>query len=247
VTAAARLLKKRSIFQSFKSCIALVFHKAFPFAAIVLSTAWSPPAVAQSPVFNHLGTAEGLNENNVSSCVLDRNGILWVGTFEGLNSYDGIRVIQYSKQRNPLLASNAIDNLLVDPRNRIWIRTGANPVNMLDENRQFRLYRFSDSADKIRTTSILYTRSKGLIAFKGNKQYYLENDTAGHFVKLPFKSDPALPLNINLTANVNGDTVFFYGNNKLVLYDYHGMATVMTMALQGVDGIPALNGAELIA
>ena len=79
--------------------------------------------LAQSPAFYHLSTAEGLSDNNVNIARRDQNGILWVGTTEGLNSFDGNRITTYFKYQNPELADNTIENIVIDNNNLIWVRT----------------------------------------------------------------------------------------------------------------------------
>ena len=40
-------------------------------------------------VFDHLTTENGLSQNGVTAFVQDRQGLIWIGTQEGLNRYDG--------------------------------------------------------------------------------------------------------------------------------------------------------------
>ena len=44
---------------------------------------------AQNITFNHLTTDDGLSQFSVNSLYIDENGVLWIGTREGLNRYDG--------------------------------------------------------------------------------------------------------------------------------------------------------------
>ncbi len=202
---------------------------------------------AQQPAFYHLSTAEGLSDNNVNACARDKNGILWIGTTEGLNSFDGNTVTTYHKHRYPLLASNNIENIIVDPENKIWINSIAPNINMLDKERKLRLFTVGDSADKSRISRLFYTRSKGIIAIKGKQQFYLNSNTASSLEKLTLPGEMSIPKVLNLVNNVNGDTIFFYGNNNLVLYDYANMSVVMSLPLQKIEGVTPINKDELIA
>ncbi|MBK8496453.1 MAG: hypothetical protein IPL50_16685 [Chitinophagaceae bacterium] len=114
------------------------------------------PVFAQAPAFYHLNTADGLSENNITSCAIDKNGILWIGTTEGLNSFDGNIITVYHKYRYPLLASNSIENIIVDTENRIWIRSTSGNINMLDEKRKFRLFKVGDSAENARVNHLFF-------------------------------------------------------------------------------------------
>ena len=47
---------------------------------------------AQDISFRRLNTSHGLSDNLVNTAMRDRNGILWIATSEGLNSFDGYKV-----------------------------------------------------------------------------------------------------------------------------------------------------------
>lgn len=202
---------------------------------------------AQSPAFYHLSTAEGLSDNNVTACARDKNGILWIGTTEGLNSFDGNIITAYHKYKYPLLAGNKIENIIVDPENRIWIRSISNSINMLDEKRKFHLFTVGDNTDKTPVSSIYFLKSKGIIALKGKKHYILKNKTSSTFERLMLPEEDSLPSVYSQVSNVNADTLFYYGNKKLVLYDYANMKIVMSITIPRIMGITALNSEELIA
>ena len=96
---------------------------------------------AQQPAFYHLSTAEGLNDNNVITAARDRNGILWVGTSEGLSSFDGNRITSFYKQYNPGLFANSIQWIEIDHANQVWLRSQAPFLSMLDEKRNFHIFK----------------------------------------------------------------------------------------------------------
>ena len=80
-------------------------------------------APAQDISFFHLNTANGLSDNLVTSAIRDKTGLLWIGTAEGLNSFDGFTVKKYYKEDHPALGSNHISDLICDDENRVWIRS----------------------------------------------------------------------------------------------------------------------------
>ena len=50
--------------------------------------------------FNHLTTDDGLSQFSVNSLYIDENGLLWIGTREGLNRYNGDEIKTYKLRKN---------------------------------------------------------------------------------------------------------------------------------------------------
>ena len=50
--------------------------------------------------FNWLNTSEGLSQNTVNSILRDKNGYVWIGTNHGLNRYDGVNILTFSRAPN---------------------------------------------------------------------------------------------------------------------------------------------------
>lgn len=50
--------------------------------------------------FSHLSTDNGLSQFSVNSLYIDEKGVLWIGTREGLNRYDGTGISAYKLQKN---------------------------------------------------------------------------------------------------------------------------------------------------
>ncbi|HEX5654638.1 MAG TPA: two-component regulator propeller domain-containing protein, partial [Chitinophagaceae bacterium] len=137
--------------------------------AVLLLAAVKLPA--QSPAFYHLSTAEGLSDNFVNTVCRDKNGILWIGTSEGLNSFDGNTISTFYKNEYPELPDNNIQQLICDAQNNIWIRTVSNRVTMLDANRRFHSFTIGDTTDKTPAGILFSTKSRGPIVLKGNKHF----------------------------------------------------------------------------
>lgn len=76
------------------------------------------------PVF-YLGIEHGLSNNEVNCIYQSRNGYFWVGTFDGLNRYDGygFRVYRQRIGDPGSLVSNRIQDILEDEGERLWIAT----------------------------------------------------------------------------------------------------------------------------
>lgn len=75
--------------------------------------------------FEHLSIKDGLSNANVLALFFDSRGILWVGTNDGLNRYDGYNFITYSYSRTDTtsISSNLINDIIEDENGDLWIAT----------------------------------------------------------------------------------------------------------------------------
>ena len=73
----------------------------------------------------HLVVNDNLYSNQITSVAVDRDGIVWIGTLSGLNSYDGINVYKHVGDKNGLSGplENRINGIFVDKYNNRWFAT----------------------------------------------------------------------------------------------------------------------------
>lgn len=202
---------------------------------------------AQSPAFYHLSTAEGLSDNNVNIAVRDRNGILWIATTEGLNSFDGNRINTYHKYKYPELPDNNIERILIDDNNRIWVRTNTHYLTMLDEKRNFHRILIGDTSDKSNVSSLFRISNRGVFAMKGRQHYIQRKDNPEKFEKTDLPFDKLLTGAVGFTYYTDKDLVIYYRGNNLVVIDYANMKVLLNMPFPGLSGSHYINNDELIA
>ena len=58
-----------------------------------------PRLAAQNITFKHLSTDNGLSQISVNDIYVDENNLIWIGTREGLNCYDGNDITIYRLER----------------------------------------------------------------------------------------------------------------------------------------------------
>jgi signal transduction histidine kinase/ligand-binding sensor domain-containing protein/DNA-binding response OmpR family regulator len=99
---------------------------------ILISLMFSAVARAADPELwiKSLSIENGLSESSVQCILQDRKGLIWMGTRDGLNRYDGYDFIVYNyDESNPMtVSSNFINCLFEDSEGRIWVGTNANGV-----------------------------------------------------------------------------------------------------------------------
>lgn len=99
---------------------------------------------AATPMFRHFGVDDGLPSSIVYKLAEDRDGFVWIGTYDGLARYDGVdfRVWRTLPDDDTSIAGNEVSALFVDRDNRVWAGGEGSGLNMLDAARQrFRRYR----------------------------------------------------------------------------------------------------------
>lgn len=64
---------------------------------------------------------DGLPHNTVSAIAQTSDGYLWVGTYEGLARFDGVKFASYPAKNTPGLESDHIDYLSADANGSLWI------------------------------------------------------------------------------------------------------------------------------
>ena len=74
-------------------------------------------------VRNTWSIEQGLPQISALAITQDRQGYLWVGTQGGLARFDGVRFTLFNPENTPGLAGIWINDLHVDPANRLWVST----------------------------------------------------------------------------------------------------------------------------
>ncbi len=77
-------------------------------------------------------TEQGLPENAVSAILQSNTGYLWIGTFNGLARFDGVRFVVFDSSNTPALRSGRITNLFEDEAGVLWIGEETGGVACLD-------------------------------------------------------------------------------------------------------------------
>lgn len=73
---------------------------------------------------NYIGIESGLSNNAVTAIYQDKKGFVWIGTYDGLNRYDGYDFLVFRNQ--PRDTSSLVHNRIVSiygDRNEVWVGT----------------------------------------------------------------------------------------------------------------------------
>ena len=92
-------------------------------------------ASADNIRFELIDVDDGLSQQTVKAIFQDSRGLMWFGTQEGLNKYDGVDFEIYTPQVNDpaSISSPWINSITEDNEGNLWVATD-NGVNVLDRN-----------------------------------------------------------------------------------------------------------------
>lgn len=87
-----------------------------------------------TPRFQHFGVEEGLSQSSAVCLAQDRSGFLWVGTYAGLNRYDGYTFKLYTSDLSKpgSLADANIRALTLDASGALWVGTRSGGLSRYD-------------------------------------------------------------------------------------------------------------------
>ncbi|MCV9387423.1 hybrid sensor histidine kinase/response regulator transcription factor [Reichenbachiella ulvae] len=93
-----------------------------------------------------IGMQEGLSLNSALCIIQDHQGIIWIGTSDGLNKFNGLdnEIFKYNFDDSLSISNNQINCLFEDSKKNIWIGT-ANGLNRLNKDESFTKY-FADNS-----------------------------------------------------------------------------------------------------
>lgn len=125
-----------------------VFLSALILFAFILFPTMCPAVTATDEIkFQNLTIEDGLSQSSVFAIQQDKRGLMWFGTWDGLNRYDGYRFTIYKyNEKNPYsLSNNEIRALYEDRKGELWIGTMGG-LNWFDREKE-RFTRFQHDPD----------------------------------------------------------------------------------------------------
>jgi signal transduction histidine kinase/ligand-binding sensor domain-containing protein/CheY-like chemotaxis protein len=105
------------------------------FAIIFLLTPSVSALAGEHPLrFQHLSVEDGLSQSSALAMALDNDGFLWIGTYDGLNRYDGFefKIYRTDPDKPGAISDVNIRALLVDSRGTLWVGTKNGGLNRYD-------------------------------------------------------------------------------------------------------------------
>lgn len=188
--------------------------------------AWNSICLAQSekPNIKYLGVADGLSNNVVNSLYLDRFGFMWMGTYDGLNRYDGydFKIFRNKWGNDNSLIYNHITALSGDSKDRIWIGTQKGVSYFDYADLKFYPVYYKQSAQLVKITSAINTIAAGKTGavFLGTEEeglfVFKEKKTPAE--RIPYKGE--LHFTVKALCSDNAGSIWMYIKDEgLFKYD----------------------------
>ena len=146
---------------------------------------------------------QGLSQNTVNSILQDKEGYLWIGTWSGLNRFDGYHfkvITRKAYEPDKGLSNPTITGLAEDTLGHIWAATRKG-LNRIQKNNlsvtQFLLDNSGSLGMKCDSLTTLFTDSRGKI-WIGTKHCAMILDPGSLHFHLP---KPAIPFRLPRPPN----------------------------------------------
>ncbi|MEO5912551.1 MAG: two-component regulator propeller domain-containing protein [Pelobium sp.] len=162
---------------------------------LVLFTLQLPAKVGaqqQRLIFQHINIEEGLSNSAVESICKDSYGLMWFGTRNGLNRYDGTRITVFRNDihNNGSIGDNLIRDIYEDKQKRLWIATNRGLELFNQETETFK--HFSPTNEKVGIWTICEDSkgklwmgtSAGLMSFDPEQKKFIKQPISKGGVKL---------------------------------------------------------------
>lgn len=201
---------------------------------------------AQDISFFHLSKKEGLNDNQVSAVTLDRDGLLWVGTTDGLNCYNGYTVKKFSKEEYPQLQHGSIDRLVCDKKNRLWIHFVNNQIALLDEDRVPHNIQIVDQGKPVVMNYLLPLTSRGVLLASGSKLFTPDEENPRQMHRVPWLENEALASAFLRINEWDRNRIVFSGENRLLIFDVSELKVVHDIQIPNIVAAVKLNDQEAL-
>ncbi|MEP6906587.1 MAG: ATP-binding protein [Pseudoxanthomonas sp.] len=114
---------------------------------LALLGASASAAVPEIPRFRVMGPADGLPATTIPALARDREGYLWIATWDGLARYDGVgfQIWRHDPDDPSSLPGNVVQALHIDAQDRIWVATENGGLSVMGAGRDgFRTLRMAE-------------------------------------------------------------------------------------------------------
>lgn len=199
--------------------------------------------LGQGTPFSNINTSDGLSDNFIRAIEVDKKGVLWIGTNEGLNSYDGYSITNYPLTNYPAIPDKTVYHLYCDSNNILWIG-GPKGGAWADERRNFHPILLDDSISEYNCWIILGTKKYGPLIITDKGEYY-GGSANGHWKKINWLP-PVMDFSKTFEMiNFDDDKLLVSMVDRILLVDYNTEKILYQYPVPDILSICRVRGNEV--
>jgi signal transduction histidine kinase/ligand-binding sensor domain-containing protein len=110
--------------------------------------------------FQHFNVEDGLSQGSIRAILQDHNGFMWIGTYDGLNRFDGVefKVYRHRPDDSTSLSDNRITCIYEDREHDLWVGTEGGGLCRFDRTTDsFRRIRFVTESSESTTEYYVFS------------------------------------------------------------------------------------------
>ncbi|MFT4092747.1 MAG: two-component regulator propeller domain-containing protein, partial [Niabella sp.] len=180
----------------------------------------------------------GLSNSAINHLFIDRDALLWVGTWDGLNYFDGysFQHTNYARpEKNSGISNNVVQNVSEDSNNNIWITT-IGGISVYDKqsglihnyfystvpNESMGEHEYGVAVNSENNTIYAYAPKQGLMQYNASKRSFAP-------ITLPVNCDRPIKILIN-----NSNLYLLNTEGMLYSFKIQNNHLIHTQSLQGI-------------
>lgn len=122
---------------------------------------------------------DGLSNNSINQLANDPEGGIWIGTWNGLNYFDGksFKIYKHNPTKSNSLPGNYIYDLLVDGQGQLWVHADPYSISIFREENSFVSFIFNSKILNISLDSqqnVVISLESGFKKFNAQKEAFEE-------------------------------------------------------------------------
>lgn len=200
-------------------------------------------------VYRQLDNRHGLSNSSINAILQDKDQLLWIGTWDGLNRFDGAKFTTYNhniSSPETSVGSNVIQSLNEDDVGNIWISTIGGISRYEKKTGKFYRYFYKSTSSKVseKEYEIVVVPGQGVFCFAANGQLTKYQPNEDQFVQVATFKNGDIPLKASYGS---GRLWVLDKNEKLRVIDLKqgGKTTQLIIDANGINNF-FLLGSQLV-
>lgn len=159
----------------------------------------------QNFVYRQLDNRHGLSNSSINAILQDKDQLLWIGTWDGLNRFDGAKFTTYNHNINSAetsVGSNVIQSLSEDDFGNIWIVTIGGISRYEKKTGKFYKYFYKSTSSKVseKEYEIVTVPKQGVFCFAASGQLSKYDPNKDQFVTVASFKNGEIPVKASYGA-----------------------------------------------